>query len=273
MKVWLDGKVFDSDDARVSVRDHGLTVGDGVFETMKVVDGVPFALSRHLARLQASAACLGLAIPSVQALRSGAAELLAAHTPGEVGRLRITVTGGDGPPGTERGDAGPTVLMVAGVARRVEGAAVLATVPWVRNERSAVAGAKTTSYAENVVALAWAHQRGADEALFADTRGNVCEGTGTNVFWVEEGRLLTAALSTGCLAGITRGLVIEWSGAQEVERPIEALADAEELFIASSTRDVQAVRVLDGRGYPGPGPVTSAAATEFAKRSAEQLDP
>ncbi len=273
MKVWLDGSVQDADSARISVRDHGLTVGDGVFETMKVVDGVPFALGRHLTRLHGSAARLGLTAPPDDELRAAAAELIAAHEPGEVGRLRITLTGGDGPPGTERGDSGPTVLMVTGPARHLDGAAVLATVPWVRNERSAVSGAKTTSYAENVVALAWARERGADEALFADTRGYVCEGTGSNVFWVQDGRLVTPALSTGCLAGVTRSLVVEWCGAEEVQAPLAALAEAEEVFVTSSTRDIQPVRAVDGRGYAAPGPVTGVAAAEFAKRSAEQPDP
>ncbi len=273
MKVWLDGSVLDADEARISVRDHGLTVGDGVFETMKVVDGVPFAFRRHLVRLQGSAGRLGLVPPAEDELRAAAAELIAAHARGEVGRLRITLTGGDGPPGTERGEGGPTVLMVTGPARHIDGPAVLATVPWVRNERSAVAGSKTTSYAENVVALAWARERGADEALFTDTRGNVCEGTGSNVFWVSGGRIFTPALSTGCLAGVTRGLVRLWSGAEEVEAPLLTLADAEEVFVTSSTRDVHAVRAVDGRTYPAPGPVTALAAAEFAKRSAEQPDP
>jgi branched-chain amino acid aminotransferase len=273
VKVWLDGSVHEADLARISVRDHGLTVGDGVFETMKVVDGIPFALGRHLARLHGSAGRLGLVAPPAAELRAAAAELIAAHGPGEVGRLRITLTGGDGPPGTERGDGGPTVLMVTGPARSIGGPAVLATVPWVRNERSPVTGAKTTSYAENVVALAWARERGADEALFTDTRGNVCEGTGSNIFWVRAGRITTAALSTGCLAGVTRGLVVQWCGADEVEEPLHSLADAEEVFVTSSTRDVQAVRAVDGRTYPAPGPVTALAAAEFAKRSAEQPDP
>src|SRR5438270_9149524 len=98
VKVWLDGSVLPADDARVSVRDHGLTVGDGVFETLKVVDGVPFALGRHLARLRASGDRLGLAIPPDAVLRAAVAELLEANSGDELGRLRVTVTGGDGPP-------------------------------------------------------------------------------------------------------------------------------------------------------------------------------
>jgi branched-chain amino acid aminotransferase len=273
VKVWLDGALLDVDVARISVRDHGLTVGDGVFETMKVVDGVPFGLTRHLTRLAVSAARLGLAVPDEGTLRRAADELLSAHGSGEVGRLRITVTGGDGPPGTERGSAGPTVLMVAGPGSTWPSSAALVTVPWPRNERSAVAGAKTTSYAENVVALAYAKQRGAAEALFLDTRGHVCEGTGSNVFIVVAGRLLTPALSTGCLAGVTRGLVIEWIGAAEDELPSDVLGSADEVFITSSTRDVQAVHAVDRRTYSAPGPVTARAIEEFAARSGADPDP
>ena len=273
MKVWLDGVLLDAADARISVRDHGLTVGDGVFETMKVVDGVPFAFSRHLARLRTSGDLLGLDVPDEELLRAGAAALIQAHPGGEIARLRVTVTGGDGPPGTERGDAEPTVLMVGGPLKRWSGAATVATVPWARNERSAIVGAKTTSYAENVVALAWAKVRGAEEALFLDTRGNISEGTGSNIFVVVDGALLTPALSAGCLAGVTRALVVEWSGAAQAELPAVILDQASEVFLTSSTRDLQAVGAMDGRTFEAPGPMTRSCTREFVSRSAGNPDP
>jgi len=273
VKVWLDGELLDEAAARISVRDHGLTVGDGVFETMKVVDGQPFALGRHLARLRTSGERLGLAVPDVELLKAGVKALIGAHRRGDVARLRITVTGGPGPAGTERGDSGPTVLIVGGPLKQWGGSAVVATAPWARNERSATAGAKTTSYAENVVALAWARRQGADEALFLDTRGNVSEGTGSNVFLVVDGTLATPALTTGCLAGVTRALVIHWCGAVEAELPASVLQHASEVFLTSSTRDVQPVGTVDGRGVAAPGPVTVAATAEFARRSAADLDP
>jgi branched-chain amino acid aminotransferase len=273
VKVWLGSELVDEDDAQLSVRDHGLTVGDGVFETIKVVDGVPFALTRHLARLRSSGGRLGLAVPPDHQLRDAVDAILTANKDGDVGRLRITVTGGDGPPGTERGSNGPTLLVVTGPLRRWSESAVLTVVPWTRNERSAVAGAKTTSYAENVVALAHARSRGADEALFVDTRGHLCEGTGSNVFVVVNRVLRTPALSTGCLAGVTRALVVEWFGAEELELSASVLADAEEVFLTSTTRDIQPVRAVDQREYAAPGPMTAEIAAEFARRAATTADP
>jgi branched-chain amino acid aminotransferase len=273
VKAWLDGELVETDHAAVSAFDHGLTVGDGVFETTKVVDGTPFALSRHLARLARSAQGLGLVVPGEAELRKAVEELLAANAGEPVGRLRLTVTGGVGPLGSDRGGASPTVVIACSPAKAWPPSTVLVTVPWPRNERSAVAGIKTTSYAENVVALAWAHDRGAAEALFLNTRGEVCEGTGSNVFAVLDGRLVTPPLSSGCLAGVTRELVIEWCGAEERVLTPEELASADEVAVSSSTRDVHPVSRLDDRLLPAPGPVTHAAIAEFSRRATEDADP
>jgi branched-chain amino acid aminotransferase len=153
-----------------------------------------------------------------------------------------------------------------------ESAAVI-TVPWPRNERSPLAGVKSTSYAENVLALARAHEHGAGEALMPDTQGRLCEGTGSNVFLVLDGRLITPSLATGCLAGVTRDLVLKWSGAIEVDVPMSALAEAEEIFITSSTRDVQPVHRVDSRSLAAPGPVTTAVREDFLLRASADVDP
>ena len=161
---------------------------------------------------------------------------------------------------------------------RHELTARVSVVPWTRNERSAVAGLKTTSYAENVVALAYASERGASEALFANTRGQLCEGTGSNVFLVSGGRLLTPPLTSGCLAGITRELVIEWAIADgldvdETDLGLDDLRSADEVMITSSTRDVQAVAAVDDRQLDAPGPVTRRLTELFARCAARDLDP
>jgi len=271
--IWVDGKLCDAGDARVSVFDHGLTVGDGVFETVKSVDGRLFALTRHLDRLAVSARGLGLPEPDRDEVRRACLAVAEAN-PVPLGRLRITYTGGLSPLGSDRGDAGPTLVVALGEARRRPDTTSVITVPWVRNERGALSGLKTTSYAENVLALARARERGASEALFGNTVGQLCEGTGSNVFVVLDGELHTPPLASGCLAGITRALVAEWTGARETELPLDVLERAEEIFLTSTLRDVQAVHRVDGRELPGtPGPVTAKAMRIFAERSAADLDP
>ncbi|MFD1660713.1 aminotransferase class IV [Streptomyces caeni] len=273
MKLWLDGRLQDLESARVSVLDHGLTVGDGVFETVKATHGRPFALSRHLDRLTRSARGLGLADPDLDEVRRACAAVLEAN-PMPLGRLRITYTGGHGPLGSDRGDAGPTLVVALGEAARRPDSTAVITVPWTRNERGALAGLKTTSYAENVVALARASRQGASEALFANTVGQLCEGTGSNVFVVLDGEIHTPPLSSGCLAGVTRALTAEWTGAKESDLPLDVLEHAEEVFLTSTLRDVQAVHRVDGRELPGaPGPVTAKAMRIFDERSGDDLDP
>ncbi|AUG76011.1 4-amino-4-deoxychorismate lyase [Kitasatospora sp. MMS16-BH015] len=270
--IWVNGVLAESGAATVSVLDHGLTTGDGVFETVKAVDGQPFAVRRHLDRLTRSARGLGLPDPDQEAVRAGVAEVLAAN-PMPLGRVRITYTGGIAPLGSERGTDPTTLVVAVGTAKPRPDTTAVVTVPWRRNEHSAVAGLKTTSYAENVVALAVAHRAGASESLFANTAGQLCEGTGSNVFVVLDGRLLTPPLASGCLAGITRQLVLDWTGAEEAELPFEVLERAEEIFLTSTLRDVQAVTRVDDRQLDGPGPVTLKAMALFAERSAETSEP
>ncbi len=273
MTAWVNGRVVGLGEPAITANDHGLTVGDGVFETAKVVDGVPFALTRHLRRLEGSARGLALTI-DVDTVRRGVQEVLAAD-PVAFGRLRITVTGGPSPLASDRGSAGPTYVVAVAAATPPAGPAAVVTVPWVRNDRGAVAGLKTTSYAENVVALAHAHSAGAHEAIFANTRGNLCEGTGTNVFVVVAGRLVTPPLSSGCLAGVTRDLLLAWlPDVEERDVPLSALAEAPEAFLTSSLRDVHPIALVDGAPLPAaPGPLTQRAAEVFAARAAQDVDP
>jgi branched-chain amino acid aminotransferase len=273
--VWLDGRIVAAGEAVVSVFDHGLTVGDGVFETLKVIGGRPFALRRHLERLARSAQGLGLGLPlGDAALRRVVGEVVEAAG-ADSARLRITLTGGVAPVGSRRGTGEPTLVVVAAPLTPWPPETDAVTVPWPRNERSAVAGVKTTSYAENVVMLAEADKVGASEAIMPNTRGNLCEGTGTNVFVVLGGRLLTPPLLAGCLGGVTRGLVLELlADADEEDVPMAALAEATEVLLTSSTRDVQSLRTLDGRPLPGAdGPEAQRAADALARLQARDMDP
>jgi branched-chain amino acid aminotransferase len=276
MALWVNGALVAEDVPVVRADDHGLVVGDGVFETCAVLDGVPFALTRHLRRLRDSAAGLGITVDE-DLVRRGIAAVLA-DRPARA-RLRVTLTGGPSPYGSDRGEGPPTVLVATGPLLEWPATTDVVVVPWVRNERAATAGLKTTSYADNVVALHWAHERGAAEALFANTRDEVCEGTGSNVFFEAGGSLVTPPLSSGCLGGITRELLLEWLRDEGVEvleqpHPIAALRAAGEAFVTSSTRGVQPIHAVDGGAYAAaPGPLTRQAAEIFARRAAADPDP
>jgi branched-chain amino acid aminotransferase len=275
--VWLDGQVCSERDARIAALDHGVTVGDGVFETLKVVHGGPFAPTRHLRRLARSASVLGLECPPTSTVRAAIEELMDAAGPMRLGRLRITLTGGPGPLGSDRAQAVPTLILAVTAAARWPERIVAVTVPWARNEHSSIVGAKTTSYAENVVALRRAHEHGAHEALMPNTAGLVCEGTGSNVVIERGGALVTPPLTSGCLAGITRELFLEWAhqdGLPLVEDDVTLrdLATSSEVLLTSSTRDVQHVSVMDERSLD-LSPLGKAAVELFARRAAEGLDP
>ena len=175
--------------------------------------------------------------------------------------------------GSGRGD-GPATLVVAYSAIEPTGeSTTVATVPWTRNERGATAGLKTTSYAENVIALAHAQEQGGTEAIFANTVGHLCEGTGSNVFYVVDGELRTPTLGSGCLAGVTRALVLEWCGGREVDEPIEVAQRRTRR--SSSPRRATCRRSAAGTAAtcPRPGPVTAECAATWRRREAEQIDP
>jgi branched-chain amino acid aminotransferase len=276
--VWVDGALIAVDDASISPFDHGFLVGDGVFETIRVYGGEPFAWTRHLDRLAHSATGLGLEVPDRDALHAAACAVLDANGHHEA-RLRVTVTGGVAPLGSERGAEGPTVVVASSPLRGWPDSVHVVVVPWVRNDRGATAGLKTTSYAENVRALAYAHERGASEAIFANTRDELCEATGSNVFVVHDGRIATPPGSSGCLLGVTRALVLELaSGAgmtvEECALPLDALHTADEAFLTSTTREVQPISHVDDHALPSvPGPVAAALSTAFNALVARDLDP
>lgn len=278
MSVWIQigdkADLVDADDARVSVFDHGITVGDGVFETLKVLGGEPLALSRHLDRLSRSCDVLGLERPDLASIKAAVTDVIRSE-PGasDLGRLRITCTGGSGPLASDRQLGSQTTIVALRPMQPWPATTSAVLVPWTRNENSAVTGAKTTSYAENVVALTWAHERGFSEGIFANTRGDLCEGTGTNVFIVQGGSVLTPPVSSGCLAGITRELLLEWGLATEKPLTIEDLEAADEVFLTSSTRDVHPLTKLGDREWNEPGTETRFVAAQYIRTISQNVDP
>ena len=264
MRAWVNGKVLDDPTApAVASTDHGFTVGDGVFEAVKVVGAGRSRSTRHLERLADRRAGSGCRSRDDGAVRRGGRAVLEAE-PLPLGRLRITYTAGPRR-SAPAGDGGPTLVVVAAPMEPHAATATVATVPWPRNERGALAGLKTTSYAENVVALACAAERGAERGGLRQhgrqpVRGHRLE----RVLRRRTASCGRRRSASGCLAGITRGLLLEWCDVREVDEPVEVLATADEIFLASTTRDVQAVRRCDGRDLGEPGPVTRAAAAAWA---------
>ena len=284
MKAWIGdgctGRLVGPDAAVVSVMDHGFTVGDGVFETLKVTADGPFAMRRHLERLVASAAALDLAAPDVQHIRHACEQVVHANRDdvGALARLRITWTSGSAPLGSDRVDADPTLVIAMMRQQPWPEATSAITIPQVRNPRSLLAGAKSTSYGENVLALTRAHAQGASEAILGTTDGHLCEGTGTNVFVIVDGAIWTPRLDSGCLAGITRALVLQTSVVEEVEVGESVLRECDGAAVLSSTRDVHPVshvRLSDGsaRELGFDDPLIREAAAALAALYAQTLNP
>ena len=265
MQVWLGtgtgGALVDEVDARISVLDHGYTVGEGVFETMKLVSGRVFLWPWHLERLHQSAAILGLTPPDDAVLTDAVRACAAANAAAidGVGRLRLTMSCSNGPL-NGNGDAGVTIVCTAFPAKPAGGVATLRIADWPRNERNPLVHAKSTSYVENVLAMQRAQDSGATDALFLNTAGLVSECTTSNVFVVADGVVRTPRVTDGLLAGVTRRLVLGLGGdGLRIEEAAITRADlerADEVFLTSSLRDIQPVTRIDGNMYE-VGPATA----------------
>lgn len=273
--IWVDGRLVSPLEPSLRADDHAL-VGDGAFEAIRVIDGRPFALTRHLTRLERSLAPLGIDLDLDAATAATRALMATPAAHRSRAWLRITVTGGSAPMGT--GGVGITPTMVAAVAPMAAWPATTDVViaPWVRNERGPTTGLKTISYASNVIAYRFARARGADEAIFANTQGQLCEGSGSNVVLALDGRLVTPTLTAGCLPGVTRELLLEWlpDCLEECDVPADELARTPEAFLTSTSRNVHPIAHVDGtRLTEAPGPLTRHAAEVWQRCEARDSDP
>lgn len=274
MKAWISSSAGGGLVASplISALDHGFTVGDGVFETVKISNGKAVLLERHLLRLQNSSAKMQMQIPGFDDLKTACLEVLLQPEVSKVklGRLRITVSSGPSELGSNRGNDWTLVIVFAPSSAWPESAKVIIS-DVMRNELSPLAGAKTTSYAENVLALKKAHDQNASEAILLNLVGNVAEGTGSNIFMVKNGTVLTPPETDGILAGITRNAVIESIPENirfsELSFTKAELLNADEVFLTSSTRDIQPVTQIDNKIFP-IGPIT----LELMKTFDEWLD-
>ena len=272
-KVWLNDELVDAQKATVSVFDHGFTVGDGAFETLKVVNTQPVALTRHIKRLVHSLNTIGIEFDKEDLLKKAINEVISANNSlGEVMRMRITYTSGVGPLGSDRTKDNFTLVVAVSPESIWPDTALVITVSDPRNDKSILAGSKTTSYAQNAALLSVAKKQGAHEAIMPNTKGELCEGTGSNIFVVKDGQVMTPPLSGGCLGGITRALVIKWFDVKEVDLPMSVLKEVDESFLTSSTRDIQPISKIDDRVLVAPGPIASKMRKEFIEKLSQNYD-
>lgn len=239
--AWVNGTLVDPHVPAIGVLDAGFTHGLGVFETILVTQRRPLALPAHVERLLAGATRAGIGAPARAEIDAAVAAVLAAADL-EAARLRILLTKGAGEQ--------PTLAVTVEPYSRSEEFARVVTLPWRRNEHSPLVGLKTTSYAENIIARDHVRAAGADEGILGNTHGNLCEGTASNVFLVLDGQLLTPPLSSGCLPGIVREIVVRRCDVTQADMPLAALGSAQEVFLTSSLRLVQPVVTIDGRDVP-----------------------
>ncbi|GAA5494883.1 branched-chain-amino-acid aminotransferase [Rubritalea halochordaticola] len=244
--VWLNGQLVKQEEAVVSAISPGLLVAKGLFETMAVYEGKVFEFGRHYRRLEQGCERLGFVSPTMDVLEAVMTELLRDNALLH-GRARVRITLFEGPLKME-------TLVQATAVEPSEGASRMLVSPYRRNERGALTGIKATAYAENILALREARQQGADEVVILNSRDEVCEGGTTNIFCVENDVVLTSPLSSGCLPGVTREIVMELCQdrgmpVREEALSLERLLKSDGVFLTGSLREVQAVESIGERTW------------------------
>jgi branched-chain amino acid aminotransferase len=286
MQIYVDGEYYSETDAKISVFDHGLLYGDGVFEGIRVYDGRVFELDPHIDRLYASAQTIALEIPlSRQALVEAMLETIRRNDGAEY--LRLVVTRGKGDLGLNpKKCPKATVFCIAGditlyPAEVYEKGFKLKTLSTRRNDPQAVNPAvKSLNYLNNVMGALELRDTDVNEGLFLTTAGYVCECTADNFFLVEGRKLMTPSPVLGALEGITRAVVMRLATemGMEVEEGFYTLHDvynADETFLTGTAAEVGPVVEVDGRkiGLGVPGPVTREIIGRFREYAAHSGTP
>jgi branched-chain amino acid aminotransferase len=271
MKIYIDGKYYDEKNAKISVFDHGLLYGDGVFEGIRAYNGRVFKLTEHIERLFYSAKAILLEIPMTPKDVASAVVECCRKNKIRDGYIRLVVTRGVGTLGLSPYKCKrPSIIIIAGAiqlypAELYQKGLEIITVATTRNLHSALNPAiKSLNYLNNILAKIEALNGGCEEAIMLNSEGYVAECTGDNLFIVKDGRLLTPPLSAGALYGITRGTVMDL--ARENGMPVSEpnltrydLFIADECFLTGTGAEIISVVKIDGRviGTGKPGPVTA----------------
>ncbi len=278
--VYIDGNFHPKSEAKVSVYDHGLLYGDGIFEGIRAYEGTVFKLDEHLDRLYRSAHAIMLQIPLTKdEMKKAVLDTLKKNNL-KNGYIRLVVTRGVGDLGLDpRKCPKPTVIVITepliqlhSKDRKKNG--ITAMISWVKRDPvdATTHEIKSLNYLNSILAKIEANITGVDEAICLDKRGFVCEGVAENIFKVENGRIVTPPISTGALPGITRGFTMKLAkklGYSMVERNItpNELFIADEVFFTGTAAEIIPVREINNRviGNGKPGPVTQRLTKEFNK--------
>ena len=261
MQIHLNGRLVPAKEAVISVFDHGFLYGDGIYETMRVYDGVTFMLDEHLRRLYRSASIIGLSIPfDVDSLKAYVYDTLIANSLKDA-FVRLTISRGHGPIGLDPDLCpSPTVVIIAQEMKDYpksfyeKGISVI-IAETKRNFREALnPQIKSLNFLNNILAKIEAKKKGAYDAIMLNVYGKLAEGTISNIFFFKDNVICTPSTECGILDGITRGIVIEIAMrygliVKEGEFTMEDLYSAEEVFITNTTLEVMPVSKVDDKEY------------------------
>ena len=277
MKIYINGKYYDERTARISVFDHGLLYGDGIFEGIRAYSGRVFKLKEHIDRLFCSAKAILLTVPMSPAAITAAVVETCRRNRVRDGYIRLVVTRGPGTLGLNPNRCkNPSVIIIAGKiqlypAELYQRGMEIITVPTTRNLHSALNPAiKSLNYLNNILAKIEANNAGCEEAIMLNAQGFVAECTSDNLFIVKDGRLLTPPLTAGALYGITRRVVLDLAAkaglkASESDLTRYDLFNAEECFLTGTAAELMPVVKIDGRVIRNgkPGPATASLMREY----------